>query len=361
MTLPLPALLSQALVAFTIEFDNEAETRIPHRTTRHGSTGASGGPWLVSMVMWFNCMRFVGDERITVGQVEQLARAKTNWNGMERWGYIVVEPDPADGRAKPPHADWVVRATPRGRMAREVWRTLFHVIETRWDERFGGRVIEQLRAALGAVISRIDTDLPDCLPILGYGLVSRVPDAKGSRGVVRTPENTSDVPLPALLSKVLLALALEYEEASQVSLAIGANVLRLINERELVRDLPRRAGVSKEAVAAALGFLEKRGYAVVETGSAGGRAAKVVTLTGKGRRAREDYGSLVAAIEQRWQARFGPETVRTLHELLSPLMGEPLLRCVRPYPDGWRAAVPPLESLPHFPMVLHRGGYPDGS
>jgi hypothetical protein len=35
----LPTLLSHALVAFTNEFDNEAEHRMPHRTTSHGPTG----------------------------------------------------------------------------------------------------------------------------------------------------------------------------------------------------------------------------------------------------------------------------------------------------------------------------------
>ena len=34
---------------------------------------------------------------------------------------------------------------------------------------------------------------------------------------------------------------------------------------------------------------------------------------------------------------------------------------LEPYPDGWRARVPPPATLPHFPMTLHRGGYPDGS
>src|SRR6266487_1082973 len=51
-TLPLSALLSQALVAFTIEFDNEAEHRLPHRTTSHGASGPGDGapaPWLVSL------------------------------------------------------------------------------------------------------------------------------------------------------------------------------------------------------------------------------------------------------------------------------------------------------------------------
>jgi hypothetical protein len=51
-----------------------------------------------------------------------------------------------------------------------------------------------------------------------------------------------------------------------------------------------------------------------------------------------------------------------------PLIGAGLV----PYPDGWRAHPPyqrltevmiadPAGVLPHYPMVTHRGGYPDGS
>jgi hypothetical protein len=72
-TLPLAALLSQALVAFTIECDNEAEHLLPHHTTDHGpSQGAPGGPasgmpWLTSLAMWGNCLRFLPDDGTTVG------------------------------------------------------------------------------------------------------------------------------------------------------------------------------------------------------------------------------------------------------------------------------------------------------
>jgi hypothetical protein len=34
---------------------------------------------------------------------------------------------------------------------------------------------------------------------------------------------------------------------------------------------------------------------------------------------------------------------------------------LEPYPDNWRTDVRPPQMLPHFPMVLHRGGFPDGS
>lgn len=65
--LPLSALLSQALVAFVIEFDNEFEHRTPHRTSDHGATqGSPSAPWLVSMAMWMNFIRFVPDTGTTI-------------------------------------------------------------------------------------------------------------------------------------------------------------------------------------------------------------------------------------------------------------------------------------------------------
>lgn len=119
--LPLPTLLSHALVAFTIEFDNESEHQLPHRTTNHRSTADSlHGPWLVSLVMWLNCMRFVDDKGVTVQELEQLARTRTNLNGMERWGYVFIEPNPTDRRPKPPRSTWLIRPTRAGQKAQEL-------------------------------------------------------------------------------------------------------------------------------------------------------------------------------------------------------------------------------------------------
>jgi predicted membrane protein len=81
--LPLSALLSNVLVAFTIEFDH----KMVHRTTTHASRVGSGqDPWLVSLVMWSNCMQYVDDVGVTVGDLERLARTRTNLAGMRRWG-----------------------------------------------------------------------------------------------------------------------------------------------------------------------------------------------------------------------------------------------------------------------------------
>src|SRR5271154_1519236 len=123
--IPPPTLLSQALVAFTIEFDNEFEHRMPHRTTNFTPPSSRAqGPWLVSMTMWSICMRFVGDHGIRVAALEAAARTKTNLNGMQRWGYVTV-------------SSKLIRATPQGRQAQEIWRPLFTEIEQRWQERLG--------------------------------------------------------------------------------------------------------------------------------------------------------------------------------------------------------------------------------
>jgi hypothetical protein len=66
-----------------------------------------------------------------------------------------------------------------------------------------------------------------------------------------------------LLSRVLLAFAVEFEHESRLSLAIGASVLRVLDTDGVrVRDLPCLSGVSKEAIAMAMGILTKRGLAV---------------------------------------------------------------------------------------------------
>ena len=62
---PLSVLLSQALVAFTVEFDNEFEHRMPHGTTVGRSAEGPRGPWLASQVMWSNVLRYVEPDGVT--------------------------------------------------------------------------------------------------------------------------------------------------------------------------------------------------------------------------------------------------------------------------------------------------------
>jgi hypothetical protein len=56
--------------------------------------------------------------------------------------------------------------------------------------------------------------------------------------------------------------------------------------------------------------------------------------------------------------------VTALRRVLEPLVAgdpPPLYAGLTPHPDNWRARLPRPATLPHYPMTLHRGGYPDGS
>jgi methyltransferase (TIGR00027 family) len=364
--LPLSALLSQALVAFTIEFDNEAEHNLPHRTTNHGPSWTGDGAWLASLVMYENCMRYVTAEPLTVGELEVLARTGTNLDGMRRWGYITI-----DGTAKKIHKghpgpDAVLRATSAGLRARAVWAPLPGLIEQRWRDRFGADQVARLRDALVPLVRQLDPGLPDCLPILHAGLLSQIP-ALPPRTDPAKPADPAGLPLPALLARVLLSFAIEYETEARQSLAAGATVLRVLGEAGTRRrELPSMAGISKEAVSWVLGVLTRAGLAAEEPDPAA-RRGKVARLTPAGQRAQRRYHELTAAIEQRWRERFGAGPAGALRTALEPLAiapdGEPapLFGGLEPYPDNWRAAIRPPVVLPHYPMVLHRGGYPDGS
>jgi len=372
--LPLPTLLSQVLVAFTIEFDNEFERQMPHRTTTGTApAGSRAGPWLVSMVMWSNFLQFVGDEGVTVAELQRLARVpKLSLSGMERWGYVLVEPNKVEPNKVEPNkvepnkvepnkvepkkvrSQWVIRATANGRMAREVWRPLFGVIEKRWEARFGKDQIDKLRSSLSALVCQIDVELPEYLPVLGYGFCTEILSQK------RPAPAAVESGLPALLSKVLLSFTLDFEREFDLSLPMCANALRVLDKAGVrTRDLPRLAGVSKEAIKTALGFLAKRRL-IVESG-------QLVRLTPKGRLAQDAHRKQLAVVEERWRAKFGKDGIHRLREALERLVGEPTARRsplflgLTPHAEGWRALIPKPETLPHYPMVLHRGGYPDGS
>jgi hypothetical protein len=144
--LPLPTLLSRLLIAFTTEFDNEAEHRLAHRTTLGAAGGTGRGPWLVSQAMWANFMQFVGAEGVPLHEVDDLARI-TNLAGLQRWGYVTVGPDAADGRPAPPRRDWVVRPTRAGRRAQGVWEPLAGTVRVRRDRRAAAVIALGHRAA----------------------------------------------------------------------------------------------------------------------------------------------------------------------------------------------------------------------
>jgi hypothetical protein len=352
--------LSLLLVAFTIELDNDFEQRMAE---------PAPGRFRVSVVMWSNFLRFVRDG-IVVGELPDAtglpkARVLSTLGGMERWRYVfvgpedVVEPPPEKrdgyGSARALRAEWVVRPTPVGRAAQERWPPLFSAVEARWRERFGGRAVDELRAALRAVVDDVAQDLPEYLPIVvgSSGMVSEVAE--------RERRDAPPDGLLTLLAQSMLAYMLEFERESDLSLPLAENVVRVLAADDLdVRELPAAGGISKEAVAMALTWLTKHGYVEV--------ASKRARLTEQGRTAHERS----AGEHARAEAALG-DGAAALRRAVQPFLDRPesLSEGLRPPEGAWRAEPPyfaqtervlsdPLEHLPRCPMVLHRGGWPDG-
>ena len=291
---------------------------------------------------------------------------------MERWGYVTIAPDPADTRKRVPEREWIIRTTRAGKKSREVWEAVLPEIERRWEHRFGAGEVRELREALHEVASRIGGDLPECMPILGYGLTHAEMKNLQASGEGRETF-VVELALHALLARVLLAFAVEFDTRSHGSLAIGANVLRVLTEEGVaLRDVPVLSGVSKESIAMAMGVLEKHKL-VEQAKNPAAKTGKLVRLTLKGVELREQAMKLVETIEHEWHARFGHDPMRRLRGALETIVraegAEPdengnaslMFAGMKPHAEGWRAQVKTPKTVPHFPMVLHRGGYPDGS
>ena len=229
----------------------------------------------------------------------------------------------------------------------------------------GDDAVERLHDALATVFVRLPIDPPAFLPVVfptQNGRAEGAPPGPPSHGM---DGGTAD--LITLLAGVLLAFTLDFEAESRLSLTIGANTLRVLGAGSTrLRDLPRLTGVSKEGNAMCTGFLVRRDCAVIEPDPAATRG-KVVRLTDKGVKARANVERNLATTEDRWRKGFGAGAVDALRAVLEPLVGDgslassPLAAGLMPATGNWRASMRAPETLPHYPMVLHRGGFPDGS
>lgn len=349
----LSTLLSQVLIAHTIELDNEWERRLlESRRPRI---------FLLSLVMWANYLRLIPPEGIVADQLEDLAQHKADLNGLTRWRYATLEPP--EGKPKAPRRGWIVRPTDNALLACGLWEPLPDLIEARWRERYGAKEIGELEAALQALIDRFD-DRPT--PLYLPDVTSRdemftlAPPATGS-------DSSNPRPLFALLSWALLEFTLDFEAGSRVALPIAANTLRVLGpEPTPVRDLPDIAGVSKEGTAQALTVLNRHDLVVV--GPVPDGRGKQVRLTPKGLTAQARYHDMLGEVETNWRSRFGDGAVDGLAEMLLALVGDtdsprssPLAAALEPPPGVWRASRPPPRCLPFHPMVIGRGGWPDSS
>jgi hypothetical protein len=217
-------------------------------------------------------------------------------------------------------------------------------VTDRWTQRWPE--VAALRALLEKIVAKADRELPDHLPVNG-GHQGRV------RFPMRPPRPTRDLDVGTLLAKALLLFTIDAEAASAVALVHSANVLRALADGPVPqRSLPEATGIAKETLAVMTGVVRKSGLLSVSS-------AKEFELTGAGRKTAAGASDAIAAVERDW-----PAEIR-LH--LEPLVGDgtvagsALAEAIRPPEGTWRHSRPQPLTLPHHPVVSHRGGYPDGS
>jgi len=313
----LATLLSQTLVAFTVEVDNECERRM-------GEAGFRGAR--ISLVLWLNLIRHISSSG---SLVEDLASSgagskealKLQLGCLERWGFLTLAPgsteaaSPRDagrrregwGSGRGIRNSWAVRLSGKGLKAAEICPGALETVEGRWIARLGKQRIARFRKSAQAVIDALNLDLPWGLPPTLIGRTEAFP--------ARSTAAPKGLALPCLLSQLLLGFAIEFDRESPAPLTMSANTLRILGEEPIpVRDIALLTGSSPERTD--IGW-QLKPYVTVETAPA--VRGKVARLTAAGIKAQQAYGRLVTEIERRWEERFGTEVIDDLREFLSAL------------------------------------------
>jgi hypothetical protein len=319
---PLSALLSQILVAYSVELDCESERRMLQTQTR--------SPRL-SLVIWLNLLQFVADGPVSVRTLA--ARALTDGAGvapalgcLERWGVIALQPGKRAGfgSGRGIRGDWPVRLTASGETAVKIWPGLIPEIDARWSKRFGDDAT-RLRRSLEAIERQIEMELPQGLP----PALLKLPEFGPRKSAAQ-----DGLPLPVLLSRVLLAFALDFERKSQVPISLCANAIRVLGDQPIPEaEIAKRTGCSEET--AGLGWQHKP-YIIVEADPARGRG-NFVRLSEAGIRAQHEYFLYTRDVEETWKKRFGVVSQEIRESLTTLLKRGELSDGLKPPPGTTRA------------------------
>jgi hypothetical protein len=342
---PLLTLLSWAWIALTIEIDNAFESiAAPHLGRRVR----------ISLPMWTNGLQYVDDVGVTVDELRAWARAGVNLGGLERWGYLEI----GDGAARRQgfgtnrglRGTTVLRPTRAGQYARRTWPRVLAVVEEAHRQRFGSTRVDAVKrslAAAGANDRSMPWSPPEIAPSDGFRTT-----------VVATDHPAGDEPLPlvAQLGRVLTRYTLEYEATSRLSLPLAANLLRVIGDDVMsLRELPGLAGISKEAAAMGIGWLQRHGYASAQP-------ERSISLTASGLSETNRYRSVAGRLDDS-HLHAALAAVVSQRDLLAVGLQPPegCWRGTKPYLAQTNARLADPTALPWQPMILHRGGWPDGS
>lgn len=293
--LGLPVLVSRVLGALTDEAERGREER--------------GVP---SLAVWSNVLRGVDEAGTDLGlpAVTRISKrlAVSAVTGCRRVGWLTAEKGKR-GRD--------LSLTPSGRAAEVFWVDRLAALDAGWAG-------SPLRSALESLVARFPLEHP-WFPA-SYGGAD--PSAVGGSFVAADPsgdvpahgqdwkpvrrsdgDTVSAVPLPGLLSQVLLAFSIDYEGRPRWPLASTTLVVRHLSaEPAPLADVPAAYGIAGNGKS----LLERHGVAVVEPGPSG----KTVRLTNRGWMIASTHDAAVREVEAGWRDRFGGEVVDGLRAAL---------------------------------------------
>ena len=326
---PLPTLLGRAFGAFTRGYD---QARGEDRSIAQIGT-------------WANALRVIDPEGTDQRQLVRRAViskrvAEVVVSRLEKRGRLAVETQKVPGKRGKTR---VVHLTADGLAARTSAAALVDQIQNDCRQRFGNDCIDRLRDALASVVARLPVELPHYPTGYGAGDPSvtggdynpeqpgppRIPAHGQDWPVVlrEPPSDAARLPLPALLSQVLAAFAIDYERERLGSLQAASNFLRFVGDDGVTLERAQAlGGVSGNGKT----LHERHLDVVVEPGKARDRTRRV-HLTPKSRRARDAYPHLVMQIESRWAEAYG-DAVPAMRAALSA-MDPPLDERMPDYPS----------------------------
>lgn len=256
-----------------------------------------------SLDLWANLLRVMNAQGTAHREIPALVRlskraVRTRIATAIRGGWIQQFKAAGDRAA--------LQLTMRGADVATRWKSLRSAAEERWCAQVGPEAALELRKSLENIVAALPLEHPHYPASYGAADAS-ITGGNGHdwKAVLRGQQDTvSDLPLSALVSQVLVAFSIDYEELSPVALSLSASVIKRIPpEGRPLRGLGDSVGVSA---------LVRHGFLY----ASGNRGHETVHLTQKGAAVSEAFDQHMQAGETRWRNRFGHKPIAALRRAL---------------------------------------------
>lgn len=287
-------MVSQLLIAYTIEVDNLLEVRM----------AKAGYPeYGLSLVAYLNLLQYVSKDGVAVHEVMDRtfatqAQVAQIAGTLERWFILEVDTGKHRGEGRPGWltskgitATSILRPMPQGRVAVKAWSSIISTVEKRWASRFG-ESLPRLRTSLAEVGASTGVDMPDGVPS-GWlrGDWRQFPPG--------SVEVSACLPIGVLLSKALLALTIDFERQSEHPIALCANTVRVLTPEGMpLSEVAVRSGLPAQMSSVLCTEAKNSGVATIKADPKSKIGKKVIALTAAGKRAQSNYEELARGVEK---------------------------------------------------------------